>query len=392
MLLLLYDFALDTDDFSLQFLYIVTQFLDRQGIEIAKLGLFGTRVQIVVEHGFPVVLILKSPQDYAHDPSNATCPLVSEEKKMKAARILEPGGPEVIEIKEISTPVPGADEVLIRVHAAGVNRPDLLQRAGKYPPPPGITNTPGLEVAGEIVGTGEKVCALVAGGGYAEYAVVPKGQCLPIPAGLSMIEAAALPETVFTVWNNVFVRGQLKAGETLLIHGGASGIGTTAIQMAKAHGAKVIVTAGSGDKCAACIKLGADQAVNYKTQDFGEILSDIDVVLDMVGGDYVPKNLKVLRDSGRHVSIASMNGSKTEIDIRTIMQKRLILTGSTLRNRSVAEKTELARGIRETVWPWIEAGKIKPAIYKTFSLAEVAKAHEALEKGDHVGKIVLTII
>lgn len=311
---------------------------------------------------------------------------------MKAVRIREFGAPEVLEIKEISVPMVGADEVLIRVHAAGVNRPDLLQRIGKYPPPPGISDTPGLEVAGEIVSTGEKVCALVAGGGYAEYAVAPKGQCLPVPAGLSMIEAAALPETVFTVWNNVFVRGALKPGETLLVHGGASGIGTTAIQMAKAHGARVIVTAGSDDKCAACLKLGADQAVNYKTQDFSEVLSDIDVVLDMVGGDYVPKNLKVLRDGGRHVSIAHMNGNKAEIDIRTIMQKRLVLTGSTLRNRSVAEKTELAQGLHKTVWPWIEAGKIKPAIYKTFPLADAAKAHEALENGDHVGKIILSVI
>ena len=311
---------------------------------------------------------------------------------MQAIHIREFGGPEVLEIKEILTPLTGPDEVLVRVHAAGVNRPDLLQRIGKYPPPPGIPDTPGLEVAGEIVGTGEKVCALIAGGGYAEYAVVPKGQYLLIPKGLSMIEAAALPEAVFTVWNNVFVRGQLKPGETILIHGGASGIGTTAIQMAKAHGARVIVTAGSDDKCAACIKLGADQAVNYKTHDFSEILSDIDVVLDMVGGDYVSKNLKVLRDGGRHVNIATMNGSKTEIDIRTIMQKRLILTGSTLRNRSVAEKTVLANGIRETVWPWIEAGKVKPVIYKTFPLADAAKAHEVLEKGDHVGKIVLVTI
>lgn len=313
------------------------------------------------------------------------------QQMMKAVRIREFGGPEVLEIKEIPVPVAGLDEVLIRVHAAGVNRPDLLQRIGKYPPPPGISDTPGLEVAGEIVGTGEKVCALVAGGGYAEYVAAPKGQCLPVPAGLSMIEAAALPETVFTVWNNVFVRGALKPGETLLVHGGASGIGTTAIQMAKAHGARVIITAGSDEKCAACIKLGADQAVNYKTQDFGEVLSDIDVVLDMVGGDYVPKNLKILRDDGRHISIASMNGAKAEIDIRTIMQKRLVLTGSTLRNRSVTEKTELAQGIHETVWPWIEAGKIKPEIYKEFPLAEAAKAHESLEKGDHFGKIVLTV-
>lgn len=314
------------------------------------------------------------------------------QQMMKAAHIHHPGGPEVIEIKEFYIPTPGPDEVLVRVHAAGVNRPDILQRIGKYPPPPGVTDIPGLEIAGEIVGTGEKVCALIAGGGYAEYATVPKGQYLHLPGDLSMIEAAALPETVFTVWNNVFVRGALKSGETLLVHGGSSGIGTTAIQMAKAHGARVIVTAGSDDKCAACIKLGADQAVNYKTHDFGEVLSDIDVVLDMVGGNYVGKNLKVMRDGGRHVSIASMESARAEIDIRTIMQKRLILTGSTLRNRPIAEKAALAQGIRETVWPWIEAGKVKPAIFKTFPLEQVAHAHEALEKGDHVGKIVLVTI
>lgn len=309
---------------------------------------------------------------------------------MKAIKIRAFGGPEALEIQEISIPTPGPDKVLVKVHAAGVNRPDLLQRMGKYPPPPGITDTPGLEIAGEIVGTGEKICALIAGGGYAEYALVPKGQYLPIPQGLSMVEAAALPETVFTVWNNVFLRGGLKPGETILIHGGASGIGTTAIQMAKAHGARVIVTAGSDEKCAACIKLGADQAVNYKTQDFSEILSGIDVVLDMVGGDYVAKNLKVLHDGGRHVSIATMNGSKAEIDIRLVMQKRLVLTGSTLRNRPVAEKAELARSISETVWPWIETGKVKPAIFRTFPLNQAAQAHATLEAGDHVGKIVLT--
>lgn len=311
--------------------------------------------------------------------------------KMKAIDIQAFGGPEVLEIKDFPIPEPQAGEVLVKVHAAGVNRPDLLQRLGKYPPPAGITPIPGLEVAGEIVGTGEKICALIAGGGYAEYVCVPRGQYLPLPAGLDMIQGAALPETVFTVWNNVFVRGALKSGETLLIHGGSSGIGTTAIQMAKAQGARVIVTAGSEEKCTACIRLGADQALNYKTQKFEDILSDIDVVLDMVGGDYVAKNLKIMRDGGRHVSIASQNGTTAEIDIRTIMQKRLTLSGSTLRNRSVAEKTALAQGIRETVWPWIEAGKIKPVIYKTFPLAEAAAAHQALEQGEHVGKIVLTV-
>lgn len=287
-------------------------------------------------------------------------------------------------------PIAQSGEVLIRVHAAGVNRPDLLQAAGKYPPPPGITDIPGLEVAGEVVGTGERVCALIAGGGYAEYAVAPRGQCLPIPAGLSMEQAAALPETVFTVWNNVFVRGGVKAGETILIHGGSSGIGTTAIQMCKAAGVHVIITAGSDDKCAACIALGADQAINYKTHDFvSAIIDGVDIVLDMVGGDYVARNLLVLKPDGRHISIASMNGSKAEIDIRTIMQKRITLTGSTLRPRPAAEKAALAKGILETIWPWIEQGKLKPVIHSTFPLADAQKAHDLLGSGAVTGKIVL---
>jgi NADPH2:quinone reductase len=294
-------------------------------------------------------------------------------------------------------PAPGADEVLIRVYAAGVNRPDLLQRMGKYPPPPGVTDIPGLEVAGVVVTSnshkwtaGDQVCALLAGGGYAEYAVAPAGQCLPLPRGIDMVMGAAMPETVFTVWNNVFVRGQLKAGETLLVHGGASGIGTTAIQMAKAFGARVIVTAGSDDKCQACRELGADQAVNYKTRDFlTEIRGGVDVVLDMVGGDYVPKNIQLLKEGGRHVSIAFQRGTKAEFDIVQIMQKRLTITGSTLRPRSVAEKTALADGILNYVWPLAESGKIRPAIHATFPLTRAQEAHEALEKGDHIGKIVL---
>lgn len=306
---------------------------------------------------------------------------------MQAIEIVPPG---LLAPTQRPVPVAKSGEVLIRVAAAGVNRPDLLQRIGKYPPPPGITDIPGLEVAGEIVGTGERVCALLAGGGYAEYVVAPAGQCLPVPRNLSMVEAAALPETVFTVWNNVFLRGQLKPGETLLVHGGSSGIGTTAIQMAKALGAKVFVTAGSDEKCAACLNLGADKAINYKTHDFVKEASGVDVILDMVGGDYVPRNLECLNPDGRHVSIASMNGAKAEIDIRTIMQKRLILTGSTLRPRPVAEKEDLARGILETVWPWIEAGKLKPLIHATFPLDQAQKAHDMLESGQIAGKIVLT--
>jgi NADPH2:quinone reductase len=294
-------------------------------------------------------------------------------------------------------PVPAAGEVLIRVAAAGVNRPDILQRTGKYPPPSGVTDIPGLEVAGTVAASndpawspGQAICALLAGGGYAEYAAAPSGQCLPVPANYSMTEAAALPETAFTVWNNVFVRGALKAGETLLVHGGASGIGTTAIQMAKAHGARVIVTAGSDEKCAACLKLGADMAVNYRTQDFQAVIGGgVDVVLDMVGGDYVPKNIALLNDGGRHVTIAFIGGAHAQVDMTQVMRKRLILTGSTLRPRPAAEKAELAAGLRRHFWPAIESGAIRPVIFRAFPLAAAQNAHEALEKGDHFGKIVL---
>lgn len=299
-------------------------------------------------------------------------------------------------------PAPGDGEVLIKVQAAGVNRPDILQRLGHYPPSPGITDIPGLEVAGEIIESksslwkkGDKVCALLAGGGYAEYAVAPAGQCLPIPAGLSMVEAAALPETFFTVWNNVFVRGQLKAGETVLIHGGASGIGTTAIQMAKALGATVIVTAGTDDKCKACRHEGADLAINYKAQDYHTIIektygrNSVHVVLDMVGGDYIGRDMKVMATDGRHVSIAYLGGSKATIDIQTLMTKRLILTGSTLRARPPEEKAALAAQLEKKIWPLIEAGKIRPVIQDSFPLAKAQEAHDALEKGDHVGKFIL---
>ncbi len=290
-------------------------------------------------------------------------------------------------------PRPGPGEVLIRVHATGVNRPDILQRLGKYPPPPGVTDIPGLEVAGIREDTGEAVCALLPGGGYAGYAVAHESLCLPVPKNLSMTEAAALPEAVFTVWNNLFLRGHLKKGETVLIHGGASGIGTTAIQMAKAFGAHVIVTAGSDDKCAACRTRGADIAINYKTQDFSAVCGkdSVDVVLDMVGGLYVPRNMDVLKTDGRHVSIAFQDGRIAEVDLQKIMQKRLVLTGSTLRPRPVAEKAALAADLKKHIWPLIEAGKIKPVIFKTFPLAQAMDAHKALEKGDHVGKIVLAV-
>lgn len=309
---------------------------------------------------------------------------------MQAIEIIPPG---LLTMAQRPVPIAKSGEILIRVAAAGVNRPDLLQRIGKYPPPPGITDIPGLEIAGVDMATGNRVCALLAGGGYAEYAVAPIGQCLPIPPNMSMVEAAALPETVFTVWNNVFVRGALKPGETLLVHGGSSGIGTIAIQMAKTLGARVIITAGSDEKCATCLGLGADLAINYKKYDFvAEITREdgVDVILDMVGGDYVPRNLDCLKLDGRHVSIASLNGAKVNIDIRTIMQKRIVMTGSTLRPRPLHEKEMLARGIEEHIWPHIARGTIRPLVHATFPLAEAQKAHDLLESGDLAGKIVLT--
>lgn len=317
---------------------------------------------------------------------------------MKAIEIPVFGGANVLSLTERSQPEPQEGEILVRVQAAGINRPDLLQRQGHYPPPPGVTDIPGLEAAGTVIESrsslwkeGDKVCVLLAGGGYAEYVTAPAGQCLPVPENLSMTEAAALPETVFTVWNNVFERGRLQKDEVLLVHGGASGIGTMAIQMARTHGAKVIVTAGSDEKCAACLKLGADVAINYKTRDFAEELADtpVDVVLDMVGGDYMAKNLSLLAENGRHISIAFLRGAKAEIDIRTIMQKRLTLTGSTLRPRPAEEKAALCAAIKKQVWPHVEKGRIKPVIFRTFPFADAVKAHETLEKGDHIGKIVL---
>jgi NADPH:quinone reductase len=290
------------------------------------------------------------------------------------------------------------------VAAAGVNRPDILQRMGGYPPPAGAPLTPGLEVAGEVMALGEgvkryslgdQVCALVPGGGYAEYCVAAEDNTLPVPAGLSMIEAAALPETYFTVWTNVFQRGALKTGETILIHGGSSGIGTTSIMLAKQFGAKVIVTAGSDEKCAACLALSADVAINYKTADFVAEMErqnlKADVILDMVGGDYVARNLKVAALHGRIVQIAFQKGSKIEADFLPIMLKRLTFTGSTLRPRTVAEKAVIARELEEKVWPLLAQGKCKPQIFKTFALAEAAAAHELMESSAHVGKIVLVV-
>jgi NADPH:quinone reductase len=316
---------------------------------------------------------------------------------MRAVEIVKPGGPEVLQPADRPRPAPKADEILIKVAAAGVNRPDVLQRLGHYPVPPGASDIPGLEVAGEVVDTGEKVCALVQGGGYAEYCAVPRAQALPIPKGLTMVQAASLPETFFTVWSNVYDRGRLAPGETLLVQGGSSGIGVTAIQMAAAMGNRVFATAGSDEKCAACVRLGAAEAFNYKTQDFEkEVLrvtggKGVNVILDMVGGDYVPKELKCLADDGRLVFIAYLRGPKTELNIDAVMRRRLTITGSTLRPRPVEFKAAIARNLREKIWPLIEAGKIKPEIYKTFPLEQAAEAHRLMESSQHIGKLVLTL-
>jgi NADPH:quinone reductase len=320
---------------------------------------------------------------------------------MRAIEISRYGAPEVLKPTTRPDPVAGPGEVLIRVAASGVNRPDVLQRKGLYPVPPGASDLPGLEVAGTIVSgdgvfdPGDRVCALVAGGGYAELCVAPTVQTLPVPRGLSDIEAASLPETFFTVWQNVFHIAGLKAGEWLLVQGGSSGIGVTAIQLANAIGAKVIVTAGSDDKCAACVALGADHAVNYKTQDFAAEVDRItegrgvDVVLDMVAGDYVAREVKCLANDGRLAIIAVQGGTKSEIDAGAVLRKRLAITGSTLRARSVEYKGQLARALRDTVWPLLEAGRIKPVIHQVFLAAQAAQAHALMESSTHVGKIVL---
>lgn len=302
-------------------------------------------------------------------------------------------------------PKPGRGEILIKVAAAGVNRPDILQRRGLYPPPPGASEIPGLEVAGEIAesgeGTtrfrlGEKVCALVAGGGYAEYCAVHESNALPIPSGLDMIEAAALPETFFTVWANLFQRGKLKSGETVLIHGGTSGIGTTAIMLAKAFGAIVLTTAGSEEKCRACVALGADFAINYRTQDFVEEVrkftdgKGVAVILDIVAGDYVARNYKAAALNGRILQVGIQNGVARELNLMPMLAKRLTHTGSTLRSRTVAEKAQIAQELEQQVWPLLHQGKIKPQIFKTFQLEEAARAHALMESGAHIGKIVLT--
>lgn len=318
----------------------------------------------------------------------------------------EPGGPEVLVTREGEQPEPQDGEVLIKVAAAGVNRPDVLQRKGLYPPPPNATPILGLEVAGEIAALdnqasrfriGDKVCALTNGGGYAEYVSVPETQCLPVPEGLSMVEASALPETFFTVWSNVFDRADLQAGESFLVHGGSSGIGTTAIQLARAFGARVFTTAGNDEKCRACENLGAEIAINYKQKDFVEVLKaatndgGVDVILDMVGGDYIPRNIQLAAPDGRIVSIAFLGGSIAEVNFVPVMLKRLTLTGSTLRPRSVAFKARIASSLREKVWPLVESGNIKPQIFRVFPLEDAKSAHALMESSTHIGKIILSM-
>ena len=324
---------------------------------------------------------------------------------MTAIEIPEPGGPEALVPGTRPVPKPGEGELLIKVAAAGVNRPDVLQRKGGYPPPPGVTDVPGLELAGEVVATGpgvtgwhggDQVTALVAGGGYAEYCTAPVGQCLPVPKGLSLAEAAALPETFFTVWSNVFDRGGLQSGESFLVHGGSSGIGTTAIQLAARFGARVFATAGSAEKCRACEELGAERAINYREEDFVEVVTEatgegVDLILDMVGGDYIARDIKALAPDGRLVFIAFLNGPKVEVNFLPIMLKRLTVTGSTLRIRPFDFKAEIARNLKDKVWPLLESGDVKPVMYKTFPLAEAAEAHRLMESSSHIGKIVLTV-
>jgi NADPH2:quinone reductase len=326
---------------------------------------------------------------------------------MRAIEITTPGGPEVLQLCERPTPTLKQGEVLIKVHAAGINRPDVFQRTGNYPVPPGASDLPGLEVAGEIVDgdlsgsqfkKGDKVCALVQGGGYAEYCSAPIEQCLPAPQGLSMLEAASLPETFYTVWSNVFDRGELSAGETFLVQGGTSGIGVTAIQLVSAMGHRVFATAGSDDKCRACESLGAEKGINYKTEDFAEVIKaatngrGVDVILDMVAGDYVNREIRCLADDGRIVIIALLGGAKGQVDMSHILRRRLTITGSTLRPRPVSFKAEIARKLQQKVWPLIEAGKIKPVIYKTFPLARASEAHALMESSQHVGKIMLQVV
>ena len=326
--------------------------------------------------------------------------------EMTVVEIAAPGGPEQLKPARRAVPKPGNQEVLVRVAAAGVNRPDVMQRQGRYPPPAGASDLPGLEIAGEIVALGagvsglsigDKVTALLAGGGYAEYAVAAAPLCLPVPSGISMVEAAAIPETFFTVWTNLFDRGRCKAGDNVLVHGGTSGIGTTAIQLAAAWGARVFATAGSEDKARACERLGAARGINYRTEDFVEVIraatagAGIDVTLDMVAGNYVARNLEIAALEGRVVTISLLGGSRAEVNMGVILTKRLTLTGSTLRSRTVAQKAEVAEAVRKNVWPLLAAGRVRPVIHATFPLADAGEAHRLMETSNHIGKIVLTV-
>ena len=322
---------------------------------------------------------------------------------MRAVEISQPGGPEVLKMVERPVPEAGQGQVVIKVAYAGVNRPDALQRAGAYAPPPGASDLPGLEAAGEVVatgpgvdwpGVGDKVCALLPGGGYAEFVATPAAHCLPVPEGMGLDQAACLPETFFTVWSNVFMRGGLKAGERFLIHGGSSGIGTTAIQLARHFGARVFATAGSADKCAACTDLGAERAINYRDEDFVEILraeGGANLILDMVGGSYIPRNIKALSDDGRLVQIAFLGGPKVELNFAQVMMRRLTITGSTLRPQSDLAKAGIAEALREQVWPLLDTGRIAPVMDSEFPLADASDAHARMESSTHIGKIVLKV-
>ncbi|WP_206201885.1 NAD(P)H-quinone oxidoreductase [Terasakiella sp. SH-1] len=328
------------------------------------------------------------------------------DQTMKCVEISEPGGPDVLKLVERTVPDLTDGEVLIKVGAAGVNRPDVIQRKGLYPPPPGASDLPGLEISGEVVAVsdgvetlkiGDKVCALTNGGGYAQYCNVPAEQCLAIPAGLSMEEAAVVPETFFTVWFNLYVQGGLKEGQSLLVHGGTSGIGTTAIQLATALGVKVYTTAGSDEKCKACEELGAVQAINYKTADFVEVMKEatggkgVNMILDMVGGEYIARNIKCLARKGRLINIAYLQGSKAEVNFMSVMMKQLQITGSTLRQQPLAVKSQIAQELKDTVWPLIEAGKVKPVLHSSFDMGDAAQSHVLMESSQHIGKIVLKV-
>ena len=404
-----FHFSTRPGDFRLEHRDPLLEFLDRQRIEVLA-HQFRERVARFFRQ--ELVQIHAQNVDRRGDDVNKAAGLTVNKSMndlpttMNAIDPEAPGGPEVLRVVQRPVPVPGPGEVLIRVAAAGVNRPDVLQRKGGYPPPFGAPTILGLEVSGEIVVLGEgvtaemlgqPVCALLAGGGYAEYAVAPVGQCLPVPNTLTMIEAAAIPETLFTVWTNLFERGYATDGDTVLVHGGTSGIGTMAITLCNLFGVTIIVTAGSDEKCGAATALGADHAINYKTQDFVAEVRAITagrgcaVVLDMVGGDYVPRNMQCLGDDGRHVSIAVQGGLMATVPIFEIMRRRLTLTGSTLRPRDAAFKGLVADELHRTVWPHVEDGRLKPVIDRTFPLAEAAAAHARMEEGDHVGKIVLTI-